>query len=60
MAYGKVIEINETGALVLFENLDIQKTVKVCRHIGQELKPGDEVIVLFETDMINGAVVGVV
>ena len=59
MAYGKVIEINETWALVLFENLDIQKNVKVCRHI-QELKPGDEVIVLFETDMINGAVIGVV
>lgn len=60
MTYGKIIEVNENGALVLFENIDIQKEVKVCSHVKQDLKPGEEVIVIFETEMINGAIIGVI
>lgn len=60
MTYGKIIEINETGALVLFENIGIQKKVKVCSHVRQDLETGKEVIVIFETEMINGAIIGVI
>lgn len=60
MAYGKIIEINENGALVLFESSGIQKRVKVSRHVLQDLQPGCDVAVIFETDMINGIIIGVV
>lgn len=59
MAYGKIIEVNEKGALVLFENSGIQKRVKISGHV-RDLQPGSEVVVIFETDMINGIIIGVV
>lgn len=60
MAYGKIVEMNEKGALVLFENSGIQKRVKISRHVLQDIQPGSEVVVIFETDMINGIIIGVV
>lgn len=60
MAYGKIIEVNEKGVLVLFESSGIQKQVKACKHVIQDLKPGRQVVVIFETDMINGTIIGVI
>lgn len=60
MAYGKVIEVREKDVLVLFESSSIQKRVKVCRHVMQDLQPGSEVVVVFETEMINGIIIGVI
>lgn len=58
MQRGTVIITEEKKALILFEGQNIQKPVKIPRHI-KDLKAGDTVAVCFETGMKNGIIVGV-
>ena len=58
MIRGTVILVEERKALVLFEGQNIQKYVKIPRHITN-LKKGDTVAVCFETQMQGGMIVGV-
>lgn len=58
MIRGTVILVEEKEALVLFEGQNIQKYVKIPRHIT-DLKKGDTVAVCFETQMHGGMIVGV-
>lgn len=53
-----MILVEEKEALVLFEGQNIQKYVKIPRHIT-DLKKGDAVAVCFETQMHGGMIVGV-
>ena len=59
MEYGVVVAVDGLSALVLFENPDVQKKVKIPRHI-QELQIGEKVAVAFETQLTKGVIIGVV